>query len=167
MPRDDVLRSAWRNDRFRDLPATARALFSELVILGSTSSAGVLPLMPAKWAMGCRDATELSVMADLSALSTAGFVIVDIAKFEVMIRNFIRDSGVWRNPNHFRGALNSAQAADSPVLRQCLALELRKIGGPLVLEAVEMLTADSHFEGIGDATSMHLAGIEDASEEAR
>lgn len=163
MARDDVLRAALRDDKFRALPASAQMLFCQMVILGPVSSAGVLPLMPAKWAAGLSYATERSAMEDLALLSAANRVIVDLKTFEALVRNFIRDSGVWRNPNHFRGALNSAQAVDSPFLRQCLALELRRIGGPLVMEAVEILTADMDSDD-GDAPGMDQRGNGDASE---
>ncbi|MEV0247924.1 hypothetical protein AB0H76_15130 [Nocardia sp. NPDC050712] len=163
MPRDDVLRAALRDDKFRALPASARALFAEMLILGPTSSAGVLPLMPAKWAAGSLDTTERSAMEDLALLSAVDRVVVDLKTFEVLIRNFIRDCGVWRNPNHFRGALNSAQDVASPFLRQCLALELRRIGGPLVLEAVEVLTADMDSDNREDAPEMERQGIDDVS----
>ena len=167
MARDDVLRAALRDDSFRALPASARALFMEMVVVGPTSSAGVLPLMPAKWAAGSSDTTERSAMDDLALLSAVDRVVVDLKTFEVLVRNFIRDCGVWRNPNHFRGALNSAQDVASPFLRQCLALELRRIGGPLVADVVEILTADMDSGDSGEAPEMDRQGIGDGSGEAR
>lgn len=167
MARDDVLRVAWKDPRFRALRDSARALFDQLVILGPPSSAGVLPLIPAKWASGLPDATERSVMADLAVLAASDFVAVDAMHFEVLIRNYIRDSGSWRNPNHFRGALNAAQSVDSPLLRSYLAAELHKIGGPLVDEVVEILSPETDFGLTGDASATDRPGLDDGAEEVR
>ncbi|WP_405490398.1 hypothetical protein [Nocardia sp. NBC_00511] len=167
MARDDVLRAVWRDKRFRALPASARALFAQMVVLGPTSSAGVLPLMPAKWAAGSPDTDEASTRADLAKLAEVGFVVVDAQTFEVLIRNFIHLSGAHRIPNHLRGALNSAKAVDSPMLRQCLALELGKVDGSEVVEAIEILVADMDLGSIDDASAEHEAVVHEPSEEDR
>lgn len=164
MARDDVLLKAWQSAEFARLSRGAQALFNQLVIHGGASSAGVLPLMPAKWAAGCSGETEASVMNDLGELTGASWVVVDTAKFEVLIRNFIRDSRTHRNPNHFRGALNAARAVDSVPLRRLLAVELDKFNDPSAAETIEILTADMDSEGIGDASDSHPARSSDAGE---
>lgn len=139
MARDDVLRKAFQNPAFRAVRRTAQALFAQLLTHGAPNIAGVLPLMPAKWATGCDEISEASVMDDLAMLSAAGLVVVDLATFEVLIRGFISDSGVARHASQFQGALKCAKAVESVLLRTVLARELEDIGDPEGLKVAEVL----------------------------
>lgn len=138
--RDEVLRKAWQNPTFRAVRRTAQALFAQLVTQGAPNIAGVLPLMPAKWAAACDEVTEAGVMADLAILSTAGVVVVDPTTFEVLIRGFIRDCGAARHASQFQGALKCSEAVESVVLRTVLARELQSIGHPDGLALAEILS---------------------------
>lgn len=139
MGRDLVLTKAWQNAKFRGLRRSAQALFAQLVTQGAPNIAGVLPLMPAKWAAGCDEISEASVMADLSELCSAGMVAVDPASFEVLIRGYIRDSGAARHASQLVGACKCAKAVESVLLRTALAKELQVIGSPEGLAAAEIL----------------------------
>jgi hypothetical protein len=146
-----------------------------MVVLGPLNNAGVLPLMPRKWASGCPGVTEETIDEDLELLAASGFVIVDDVYFEVMIRGFISNSGAHRHPNRLRGALNAARLVDSPKLREYLALELHKIDHPDASEVSEILMprtdldviamgSGSDPDPIGKASETVPEAIEDPSE---
>ncbi|WP_405137472.1 hypothetical protein [Nocardia sp. NBC_01388] len=139
MGREQVLLKAWRRPAFRSLRRSAQALFTQILTQDAPSMAGVVPLMPAKWASVCEEISEASVMADLAAMSEAHLVVVDTTTFEVLVRDYIDDSGAVRHRIHFKGALNAAVMVESELLRSVLGLELKTIGTPEALEFLEVL----------------------------
>lgn len=141
MGRDQFLLKAWRAAAVRSLPRSAQALFAQLLTQEAPSMAGIVPLMPAKWASVCEEISEVSVMDDLVKLSEVDLVVVDPLTFEVLIRDFIRDTGGFRHKHHFKGAVNAALLVESELLRGVLALELKAIGTPAALEYLEIVAS--------------------------
>lgn len=143
MGRDQFLLKAWRSPALRSLRRSAQALFAQLLTQEAPNMAGVVPLMPAKWASVCEEISEVSVMADLSVLSAAHLVLVDTVTFEVLIRDYMRDTGIFRHKHHFKGAVNATLMVESELLRSVLALELKAIGTPAALEYLEIVAPKS------------------------
>lgn len=160
MGRDQVLSKAWRRPEFRSLRRSAQALFAQLVTQETPTMAGVVPLMPAKWASVCAELDEASVMADLAALSGARRVVVDTATFEVLIRDYMSDSGATRHRHHFTACLKAAVAVESPVLRAAIAVELQAIGSDEALDVAELLVPHTDR----DPTEVESGSDSDAGE---
>ncbi|MBF6459829.1 hypothetical protein IU433_12355 [Nocardia puris] len=123
-----VLCRIWRDRDFRALPRTAQALYVQLVSQQEINNAGVLPLMLSKWAKGCDELTSDGLVKDLAALIDGRFVVVDSDSEEVLVRSFIRNDGVLKQPNVFKNALRCAEQVESGEIRRVLAAELRRTG---------------------------------------
>ncbi|RJO74147.1 hypothetical protein D5S18_18515 [Nocardia panacis] len=118
----------WQDKDFRALPRTAQALYVQLVSQPNINNAGVVPLMLSKWAKGCDELTSDRIIADLAALIDGRFVVVDSDTEEVLVRSFIRNDGVLKQPNVLKNALRCAEAVESHAIREALAAELRRTG---------------------------------------
>lgn len=129
----------WNDKDFRALPRTAQALYAQLLSQKEINNAGVLPLMLSKWAKGCDGLTQQDIIADLAALVDARFVAVDSDSEEVLVRSFIRNDGVLKQPNVFKNALRSAEAVESEGIRRVLASELRRTGRSDAARTAEIL----------------------------
>jgi hypothetical protein len=123
-----VLCKIWQDKDFRALSRTAQALYMQLLSQPNVNNAGVLPLMLSKWAKGCDEATSDSLVRDLAELVDDRFVVVDTDTEEVLVRSFIRNDGVLKQPNVLKNALRAAEAVESPTIRLALAAELRRTG---------------------------------------
>lgn len=122
-----ILCRIWQDKEFRQLPRNAQALYMQLVSQKEINNAGVLPLMLSKWAKGCEELTSSSLVADLAALVDGRFIVVDTDSEEVLVRSFIRNDGVIKQPNVFKNALRCAEAVESELIRAALADELRRV----------------------------------------
>lgn len=130
----------WTDPDFRALPRTAQALYAQLISQKEINNAGVLPLMLSKWAKGCDEMTSTAIVADLAALVDGRFVVVDTDTEEVLVRSFIRNDGVLKQPNVFKNALRCAEAVDSPAIRAALAVELRRTGRADAVRTADILS---------------------------
>lgn len=130
MPRDHgrVLCKIWQDKDFRALSRAAQALYMQLLSQPTVNNAGVMPLQLSKWAKGCDEATSESIVRDLAVLVDGRFVIVDTDTEEVLVRSFIRNDGVLKQPNVLKNALRAAEAVESSTIRLALAVELRRTG---------------------------------------
>src|SRR5690606_238647 len=82
-----------------------------------------------KWAKGCDEIeTSEDLVPDLAALIAARFIVVDSDTEEVLVRSFIRNDGVLKQPNVFKNALRCAEGVESQAIRSALAVELRRTG---------------------------------------
>jgi hypothetical protein len=122
--------SIWRNDDWRELSRGAQALYMQLLSQKEVDCAGVLPLLPAKWAKGCNGLTVEQIMADLEELQQHRFVYYDTDTDEALIRTYIRNSNVMKVPNMRKSARRAATLVASPGIRAVLAAELRATGDP-------------------------------------
>jgi hypothetical protein len=113
---------------FRTLRSDAQRLYMVMTSHKSINHAGVLPLQPKKWAGLAPDTTVEDVMATLDVLVAERYVVVDADTEEVLVRTFIRNDGVAKQPNVLKAALRQASAIESPKLRAALAVELRRLG---------------------------------------
>jgi hypothetical protein len=120
----------WNDPDFQELTPTQQRLYTLLFSQKNTNNAGVLPLMPSKWARASRHTTVEDVEADLAVLEATRFVLVDRTTEEVLVRSFIRRDGVAKQKYLLKNALAMAKRTESPTLRHALAVELRRLGNP-------------------------------------
>jgi hypothetical protein len=129
--------SIWRNDDWRELSRGAQALYMQLLSQKEVDCAGVLPLLPTKWAKGCAGLTAEQIMADMEELQRHRFVYYDEDTDEALIRTYIRNSNVMKVPNMRKSARRAAALVASPKIRAILAAELRATGDPECLTTAD------------------------------
>lgn len=136
----------WRDPEYRSLPVEAQWAYLMLLSQPHVSQAGTLPLMPGKWAKGCDGMTAATVTTALEALEAARFVFFDEDTEEALIRSFIRNDGVLRQPNVLKSAIKSALLLESDKLRAVMCFELRRITGEVSRPDIVDLLASAIVE---------------------
>lgn len=117
----------WNDEDFRELSLPAKMLYLQLMSQQKLSYAGVLDLAMKRWAGPHPDLDTPEVRAALDELDYARFVVIDHDTEELLVRTFIRNDELYKQPNVLRGALRVAFDIESPKLRAALADELRKL----------------------------------------
>ncbi|MYW96023.1 hypothetical protein G3I59_36820 [Amycolatopsis rubida] len=119
--------SIWHDEEFINLSLAAKLLYLQLVSQPRLSYAGVLDLAAKRWARPHPDLSLTEIRAALSELDAARFVVIDQETEELLVRSFIRNDELFKQPNVLRGALRVAFDIESPILRAALATELRRL----------------------------------------
>lgn len=119
-----LLSRIWSDTEFRALTAREQQLYFLLLSFPTRNLAGVLPLTLKRWTNCTSDATEKKIIDALQRLHAVRFIIVDWDTEEVLIRTYIRNDEVYRQPNLMKAALKDAQKTESTALRQVLRDEL-------------------------------------------
>jgi hypothetical protein len=122
-----LLSRIWSDPEFTGLDARPQQLYCLLISYSTRNYAGVLPLTLKRWAKSTRDGTVDNVTDALKALTAAKFVAVDWDTEELLIRTYIRNDEVYRQPNLMISALKSARQVESPALRWVLHDELLRL----------------------------------------
>ncbi|MGD9989393.1 hypothetical protein [Pseudonocardia sp.] len=123
-----ILCSIWRpGDDFRDRSPEAQRLYFLIVSQRELNNAGVIPLMVSKWARCSAGTTVDDVEDALAELEQSRYVVVDRETDEVLVRTFIRNDGVAKQPNILKSALRIARQIESQTIRDALARELTRI----------------------------------------
>ncbi len=122
-----ILTTIWTDLDFIALSADAQRMYLLLLSQDSLDNAGRLPLTLKRWATGCRATSSADVEKALAGLEAARFVTVDYETEEVLIRSFIRNDGIVKQPQMMKSALREALLVRSPLLRLVLARELRRL----------------------------------------
>lgn len=119
-----ILVSIWRDKDFIARTVPAQRAYMMLLAQKDINNAGVQPLMIRKWAKACDHTTEADVIASLDELQAHRFICYDTDTEELLIRSFIRNDGIIKQPNILKNALRVAEQTESPRLRKALADEL-------------------------------------------
>jgi hypothetical protein len=98
-----------------------------LVSQSNLDYAGLLPLTVNRWAKKAKDTTPEQVQAWLDELDDALYVVMDDDTAELLIRTFIRNDEVWKQPNVMVSAARCAVAAGSRRIRRHLATEAARM----------------------------------------
>lgn len=116
----------WRkDDPWTQLDADAQWLYAYLLSQATTDGAGVFPIQISKWAKGAADMTVERVKTAAKQLVERGWIIVDHDTEEGLLRSYIRDDQA--GDNIFKGQLNCALQAQSPMIRAALLREIRQL----------------------------------------
>jgi hypothetical protein len=129
MPRSHarILTSIWDDPDFQVLSVPAQRLYLLLLSQDSLNNAGRILLTVRRWSNGCKATTPADIRKSLAELDAHRFVVVDEDTEEVLVRSFIRNDGILKQPQMMKNALREALAVNSPRLRAVLAAELRKL----------------------------------------
>ena len=163
-----ILISIWRDPEFVSLSPGAQRLYLLLLSQRDIDSCGVQPLMMSKWAKGCKRTTQADIREALAELQIARFVCFDIDTEELLIRTFIKNDGIIKQPNFFKNALKSARTVESQNLRNALAEELRSLGRPeadLTADEISVEPIGNPYgtlpEGFRNPSGTHVEGFDD------
>lgn len=117
----------WSDPDFLALTPTAQRLYLFLLTQPDLNQAGLVALRTRRWSRSAKALNADSLAADLAELETARFVLVDEDTEEVLLRTFVRNDGVHRQPNVMRRMGEDALEIASPQLRRGLLAELLKL----------------------------------------
>jgi hypothetical protein len=82
-----------------------------------------------RWTRTASDSSRESVEDALRKLDETRFIVVDWDTVEILIRTYIRNDGLYKQPKVMVSALRSALLVESPRLRSALAEELYLLPG--------------------------------------
>ena len=119
-----LLSNIWTNHDFNALNSQEQQLYMLLLSYPTRNHAGVLPLTLRRWARATAEATPDNVRTALMHLSEARFVVLDWDTEEVLVRTYIKNDQVYRQPKVMKCALREALEIASPILRSALSEEL-------------------------------------------
>lgn len=122
--------SLFQDEHFCSQPILDKLLFTVLLGQQAFNYAGLSPIQLRKWAKGMRPATDMEIKAALIRLERNRYVFTDSDSEEVLIRSFIRNDEVEKQPNLLISALSSAAELESPKLAAVLLSELARVTVP-------------------------------------
>lgn len=142
-----LLSRIWSDPEFTALDARAQQMYCLLISYSTRNHAGVLPLTLKRWAKSTADASIENVTATLRRLVAAKFVAIDWDSEELLIRTYIRNDEVYRQPNLLKSALKFALQVESIALRWVLHDELLRLPEHKDLHETEA-TANALVKGV-------------------
>jgi hypothetical protein len=116
-----------QDEDFTDLRPLEQWLYARLLARADINQAGVLPLNLRKWARMSNHIEPVEVRGIADGLATRRFLILDYDTDEALVRTFIRNDDVWKQPHVLMSACASAMAVESPAIRDHLAVEIAKV----------------------------------------
>jgi len=122
-----LLLTIWADPEWRQLTYLEQWCFEMLISQEGLNNAGVQALRVRRWSNLAADLDENAINQALKGLAARRFVLVDYDTEEVLVRSFMRNDGVTKQPYVMKAALKCAAQVISPELRAELLVELRRI----------------------------------------
>jgi hypothetical protein len=124
-----IFTSIWKDEDFLALPPGAQRLYMFLLSQEDLTYCGVIPLRERRWASKAAGITSGEIEQDLKVLEADGrqFVITDTLTGELLIRSFMRNDEIWKQPNLMKAARAAAAQVESDLIRAALLAELQRI----------------------------------------
>lgn len=124
----------WVDEDWLALTTEAQHLYMLLLSQEDIGPSGLIPLRPRRWAKLSANGSIDNVMASLTEMDDASFLVVDVETAEVLVRTFIRNGENYKHVRLLRTALNQAERVESPRIRSALGQELAKLPKVIVPE---------------------------------
>lgn len=118
--------SAWRDSDWLSLPFTHKAVYKMVLDQGEVQYTGVVALTANKWSRLFGLPLD-ELVAIIEDLDESRYFIADWEYEELLIRTFIRNDEVYRQPNLMRSALRSLGSTASLRIRAEILLELERL----------------------------------------
>lgn len=122
-----ILTSIWEDDDFLDLDEQEQRLYMFLISQPNLNHAGLLDLTLRRWSRKARGLTSAELEKVLQSLEAARFIVMDDDTEELLIRSFVRNDGVWKQPKVMGAMVAGAMEISSKVLRRALLAEMDRI----------------------------------------
>ncbi|WP_433701812.1 hypothetical protein [Nocardiopsis sp. CA-288880] len=118
----------WKDDHFKTrLDVDSQWMYFTLLSQPNLNGAGVLPLQDRRWKKLANGLTADRIESALEQLQAHWYVIVDEETEEVLIRTFIRNDGLWKQPNVLKSALGHANNTMSDALKAVIWHEVDRL----------------------------------------
>lgn len=117
----------WADDDFRDLSMAAQHLYFLLLTSPTLNHAGVADWRPNRIASLARGWTEAEVVAAGEELESRLYLVIDWDSEEVLIRSFIRNDGLMKQPKMAVAMANSHAGIFSAGIRGVIVFELLRL----------------------------------------
>lgn len=122
-----ILARIWDDEDFLALEPSQQRLYCFLLTQPNLNHAGLLPLTLRKWAKKAKGLTVAALRADLEALDDARFIVMDEDTEELLIRSFVRNDDVYKQPRVMGSMVSGAGEIESKRLRRALLAEMDRI----------------------------------------
>jgi hypothetical protein len=122
-----ILATIWDDEDFLDLDPAQQRLYMFLLSQSNLNHAGLLPLTLKRWARKAKNLSAETLEKTLAELDAARFIVVDDDTEEVLIRSFVRNDQVWKQPKVMGAMVSGAMEISSRRLRRALLAEMDRI----------------------------------------
>ncbi|MEU8920395.1 hypothetical protein AB0D10_05565 [Kitasatospora sp. NPDC048545] len=122
-----VLTRIWDDPDFTALPGEIQRLYLFLISQPNLNHAGLLPLTLKRWSSRAHGLSPAVLREQLAVLSARRFVVVDEDTEELLVRSFVRNDGVWKQPQVMGAMVSGALEITSRPLRAALLAEVERI----------------------------------------
>ncbi|QIJ61449.1 hypothetical protein [Streptomyces sp. JB150] len=122
-----ILTSIWEDSDFLTLDEREQRLYLFLISQPNLNHAGLLPLTLRRWSRKARELTHIELEKRLQALEDTRFIVMDEDTEELLIRSFVRNDGVWKQPKVMGAMVSGAMEISSRRLRRALLAEVDRI----------------------------------------
>lgn len=122
-----ILTRIWDDPDFIVLAPELQRLYLFLISQPNLNHAGLLPLTLKRWSLKAHGLTPDLLLSQLTVLGFAGFVVVDETTEELLVRSFVRNDGVWKQPQVMGAMVSGALEISSHQLRWALLDEVDRI----------------------------------------
>lgn len=148
--------SIWDDPHFIGLPELQQRMYLFLISQPDLSHAGLIPMRVRRWASKGPGSTPKTVRDTLNALDKEAFIVVDHDTEEVLIRTFVRNDGVYKQPKVMLRLREDAKQITSPRLRAAFRVELDR------LPVDELSSNPSGSKGDGPSTRAQVEEVVEA-----
>ncbi|MCY7288874.1 MAG: hypothetical protein LH624_11650 [Cryobacterium sp.] len=122
-----VMAAIWSDDDFTTMRSDAQRMFMFLLSQPDLSHAGLIPMRVNRWAKKAEDLTAKTVRSELDYLAAHHFIVLDEDTEEVLVRTFVRNDGVYKQPRVLDRMREDARQIESPLLRSAFRAELERL----------------------------------------
>ncbi|RXS78890.1 hypothetical protein EST92_19860, partial [Streptomyces sp. TM32] len=122
-----ILTSIWDDADFLAMDEREQRLYLFLISQPNLNHAGLLDLTLRRWSRKARGLTSAELEKLLQALEAARFIVMDDETEELLIRSFVRNDGVWKQPKVMGAMVSGALEISSWRLRSALLAEVARI----------------------------------------
>ncbi|MGW2371763.1 hypothetical protein [Kitasatospora sp. NPDC001683] len=122
-----VLTRIWDDPDFTALPGEIQRLYLFLISQPNLNHAGLLPLTLKRWSSRAHGLNPEVLRRQLGVLAERRFVVVDEDTEELLVRSFVRNDGVWKQPQVMGAMVSGALEISSRLLRAALLAEVERI----------------------------------------
>lgn len=122
-----IMAAIWNDQDFLALEVGPQRLYMFLLSQPDLSHAGLVPMRVRRWAKKVAGCTLAELVADLKTLEAARFVVTDDETEEVLVRTFVRNDGVYKQPKVMLRLREDAKQIESKALRAAFRAELERL----------------------------------------
>jgi hypothetical protein len=122
-----IMTSVWSDKDFLSLTVEAQRLYFFLLSQPSLSKVGYTDINLKKWANKAINLEKHDLEKQLAELEIARFIVVDYDTDELLIRTYVRNSGVWKQPLIVASMAPAVVEIESGKLRRALLHELDRL----------------------------------------